>query len=464
MAQNIKFNITFIDQFSKVGRNLKKNLDKGSRAMKKFGNQSKIAGEKLKSVSKQMGGFGRKARGMGRGLTLTLTAPLIAAVGWMVKTAATSEEMESKLQASFGGSSDTIREWSNKWAKDANRGIMDSRQLAANAGAMMDSMFPDKAVLAQKAIKVSELSEDLGSFFDVPTEVAYEKIASGLAGMYRPLMQFGVITNKLEMDTLAMKLANVKNTKSLTEAMRANALFYMIEERKNAAMGDSIRTMDSFTNQMKGMKGALKDMGNVLGTKLIPELVPFVKSLTSAFKWIGNLGGETIKWTLIIMGLLIALGPVIWIIGSLATALAFLFSWTGVIIIGIGLFIGLLVFLYKHATKIGDVFMWMVKWLTPAGWAFTLIGKAVGFLADKFAPIQRMVDGFKQSMNDFIASPGGKIAAWFGMGMDTDSLNRTEVEVTITTKDGAGVIDGVETNQNDRRPQQRGQQHAYGNP
>src|SRR5690606_15017250 len=88
--------------------------------------------------------------------------------------------------------------------------------------------------------------------------------------------------------------------------------------------------MKSFTAQFDLMKSAIEAAAIAIGSQILPLILPFVQSITQAAIRFTELNPEIIKFGVVMAGAVAAAGPLLWLLGSLATPF-------GAIIAGIGL-------------------------------------------------------------------------------------------------------------------------------
>lgn len=88
------------------------------------------------------------------------------------------------------------------------------------------------------------------------------------------------------------------------------------------AVGDAIRTQDSFTNQMKRLSRAFLDFRVQLGRDIIPALTGLVEAAGNALETFNGLSDGTRKSILVFATFLATVGPIALVVGKLTLALA----------------------------------------------------------------------------------------------------------------------------------------------
>src|SRR3546814_225483 len=150
-----------------------------------------LSEKRLAQMERKFSKLGDKISGLGKTLSLGITLPLTAFGIASANAASDAAELQSAFDQTFGAMSDTM----NKWAEDTGNALGRSTQEMQKA-ANTFGIFFNTAVNPQKAAEMSQifaqLAQDLGSFYNVDTETAIQKLRSGLSGESEPLRDFGV--------------------------------------------------------------------------------------------------------------------------------------------------------------------------------------------------------------------------------------------------------------------------------
>ncbi len=444
MAQNVAFNITFIDKFSNVGRKLKSSVDKTTQSMRKFDAQSGKMARGLKKIGNAAKNAAGSIKTFGKRLSIAATLPIAAFGVLAVSAASDAAEMESALDIQFGKSANAMRAWADNTAKQLARGSTDIREQAQKMGVFLGGLGFAGAGLDDMTKKLVVLTQDIGSFRNVSPERVFLALQGAMVGNNESLKTLGISLNKREVEMKAMAQGARKVGGQFTKLQLSTAAYALVVEKTSKDQGDAARTSQSFTNQMILLRQSMRTAKVAIGNELIPALLPLVKGFTKIIQKLASANPKFLKWGVIIAGVAAVIGPLLIALGFMITAVA---AITAPILLGIAAvaaFIGVLVLLWNWATKIGDVMAMLFK-ISPLGAVFTGIGAAIGFLADKFAPLNALLEGFQKKFNAFIDSPAGSIAAFFGIGGEVKQTNKIVGEIVVTTKDKAGVIANVQS-------------------
>lgn len=274
------------------------------RAMKDLDKTTGSVGNK---VAGKWGKFGKLAAG---GFAIAGTAAL-AFGKQAIQMASDANEVQSKLEVVYGKSLPGLISNLDTFSKATGTSRYELRQQAADMGALLQPMLGSREATAQMSEKIVKLATDLGSFNNIPTADALEKLRSGLVGEAEPLRSLGVLINDAAVKQEAYTSGIAKQGSELTEAQKVQARYNLIMKQTQNAQGDAERTSGSFANQMKRLKSQFNDTMTDIGVKLIPAFTDALKIankamegftagvglLSDAFKGLGDVLGD-IKGTL----------------------------------------------------------------------------------------------------------------------------------------------------------------------
>jgi hypothetical protein len=145
---------------------------------------------------------------------------------------------------------------------------------------------------------IVQLAADLGSFNNIGTDVALEKIRAGLVGEIEPLRSLGVNINAVMVQQKALNMGLAETAKELTAADKAQASYALILEQTTNAQGDFARNADEAANSLKTAQASVDDLKASIGTGLTPVvalgaqqvtiLADSVTTLADAFNTLGG--------------------------------------------------------------------------------------------------------------------------------------------------------------------------------
>lgn len=238
--------------------------------------KSKIQGA-LDGIKSGVQNLGKIALG---GLVLgvgALGTAMFVAGGHAIDLGADANETASLLETSLGPAAERLNGTLAEFSDQANRSFYELQQGSSTFVAMTRSMGATEDQAADLAIGFTEAATDLGSFFNVATEDALLDIQSALAGSSETLTKYGIDIRETTLKQMALDQGLISTaSETLPQLVRAQLIQQAITEQGADAMGDAIRTSDSWSNTMRGLKGRLRDLATAAGQKLIPALMPIL--------------------------------------------------------------------------------------------------------------------------------------------------------------------------------------------
>lgn len=327
-------------------------------------------------LRQSFGQMGESVTALGKKMTAMVTLPLAGLAVYGVKLAGELQDSQAMSQQVFG-------KWSKQldgWAAGAAEGFGLAKGSALDAANQMGirlrqigGMTEESA--AQTSTSLVQFAGDLASAFGGPVEDAAAALQSALTGEYEPLKRYGIVINDaaLQSEYFAMTGHKVKGALSAQQKQQATLSLIM----KNGAIisGDYARNADGATNAQKTLTAKLKDAATTIGTILLPyatKLVQWGSDMLERFK---SLSPGTQKFIVIVGLLAAALGPLLIVLGSMATAVAAI-SWPVVLVVGlIAALVAGAIYAYKHfegfrqvvdglGTAIRTGFAVVVQWVT----------------------------------------------------------------------------------------------------
>lgn len=273
--------------------------------------------------------LGEQLQSVGAGLTIGVTAPLLAIGAAAVSAAADAEESQSKFDAVFKDMSGSVSAWADDHAEATNRSAIDLRDYAAT---LQDTFVPlgfarDKA--AEMSTALVDLGVDLASFNNRADPEVINNLTSAIVGNHEAVRSFGIVITQATLNQELFNMGIAGGAKEATEQEKALARMNIIVSSTSDAQGDAARTAESFTNQVKGLTAKLKDAGISIGNVLIPPLSAMIGWFNSLLDAFNNLSPEMKTFIVVLGGLAAAIGPVLAAIGTLTLAIPALIAAMG---------------------------------------------------------------------------------------------------------------------------------------
>lgn len=209
-----------------------------------------------------------------------------------VDAASDVSESLSKNRVLFRKYAKDVEQFAETSAKSYGISKRSALEYTGTFGNLFRALGETRKASADYSTDLVKLAADMASFNNTSIEDALEAIRSGLVGETEPLRRFGVNMNDATLQTEALRLGLIKNTKESldphTKALAANAL---IMKQTSAAHGDFQRTSGGLANQTRILKAQLDDSAASLGRRLLPAALFVTKGLNglvSAFSGSGK--------------------------------------------------------------------------------------------------------------------------------------------------------------------------------
>lgn len=191
------------------------------------------------------------------------------------------EETQSKFNTVFGSMAGDTEKWISQMSDSWNKSSLDIKTaLAAN-----QDLLTGFGATSEQAAKLSKefvtLGTDVGSFANVDAADAMDRITKAMLGEHEAVKMLGIALTEPALKQKALEMG-FKNTFVKLQPLEKMQVRYALalDQTKNA-QNDAGRTAWSFTNTIRGILGATKDLTAVIGT-----------GLTTAF---GGLARDTLK-------------------------------------------------------------------------------------------------------------------------------------------------------------------------
>jgi hypothetical protein len=238
------------------------------------------------SVVSQFGALGSRAgRALQRGL-LVGGAGVGFGLSKSVKGASDLAETMAKTGEVFRGDAKVVEDAAGAMAKSFGIPKREFLDAASQFGLIAQGMGMARGESATFSANMAKLAADAASFYNVPVESALEKIRAGLIGEAEPLRAFGVMLTEDAVKAKAYAMGLAKSGAELTNHAKLAARTALIQGGLATATGDLERTQSGTANQMRKFSGALENLGDAIGAKLLPA---FTDLLVGANDSIGGM-------------------------------------------------------------------------------------------------------------------------------------------------------------------------------
>ena len=374
----------------------------------------------LSKTQKKLKDFGDSTKAIGKSMSIYVTAPITLAGGAAIKFASDFQESLNKVDVSFKNSSQEVKDFAKTTLESFGIAEGTALDMAALFGDMSTSMGLSTAEAANLSTSLVGLAGDLASFKNMNIEEVTTALNGVFTGETESLKRLGIVMTEVNLKQFAMEQGITKNIKLFTQAEKVQLRYNYVMAQTTNAQGDFARTSDGAANQMRIFQETLKELGAEFGQILLPIFTKIITKVNGLLKEFRALTPQTKKVIIVIAGVVAAIGPLLFAIGTLtSTVIPALITGFGVV------------------TKAAGLFRIAITAATgPIGLIVTAITGLLAIftsLADKIAPSVSTIDQLKHA---FLGLADGTSSARLAMA----EFNAQKLK---NAKEGAALSPGV---------------------
>ncbi len=220
---------------------------------------------------------------VGNLVTNAITSATSALYGFFSKGIAGASNLAesiSKVDAVFGDSASILKAQAEQLAKDfglSKQAILDA---GAGIGLIGKAAGQTQGQAAQLGANMAKMAADASSFYNIPLDVALEKIRSGLVGEAEPMRALGVLLDETSVAAEAVSLGLARSAKDVDQQSKVMARASLITKGLKDSTGDLERTQDSTSNQFRKFTGSIENLAVSVGESLMPAVNSIINLAT----------------------------------------------------------------------------------------------------------------------------------------------------------------------------------------
>lgn len=269
-------------------------------AMKKVQNQTNQTVNKVQSqVGKVKNIMGTIGKVIGAALSVTALVNFGKAC---IDLGSDLAEVQNVVDVTFGEMNQKIETFAQGAAEQFGLSELAAKQYASTIGAMLKSMGITGTALEDMSIKMTGLAGDMASFYNLDTDVAFQKIRAGISGETEPLKQLGINLSVANLQQFALTQGITKSYNAMTQQEQALLRYNYLLQVTADAQGDFARTSDSWANQTRILQLRLESIKATIGQGLINVLTPVLKVINELIAKLQVAANAFKKFTELITG------------------------------------------------------------------------------------------------------------------------------------------------------------------
>ena len=224
-------------------------LHEATTALDQLGNEQQEFNNKVERGSDALSGMTGKIAGMVAGYLSLLDVLNIVKNG--IDYASDLAEVQNVVDVSFGKSAASINDWSQKALEAYGLNEVTAKRYNGTLGAMLKSTGVAGDSVVDMSEKLTGLAGDMASFYNLDTNVAFEKIRSGISGETEPLKQLGINMSVANLEAYALSQGITTAYDKMSQAEQTMLRYNYLMSVTSDAQGDFARTSDSWANQTR---------------------------------------------------------------------------------------------------------------------------------------------------------------------------------------------------------------------
>ena len=261
-------------------------LHEATTALDQLGNEQQEFNNKVERGSDALSGMTGKIAGMVAGYLSLLDVLNIVKNG--IDYASDLAEVQNVVDVSFGKSAASINDWSQKALEAYGLNEVTAKRYNGTLGAMLKSTGVAGDSVVDMSEKLTGLAGDMASFYNLDTNVAFEKIRSGISGETEPLKQLGINMSVANLEAYALSQGITTAYDKMSQAEQTMLRYNYLMSVTSDAQGDFARTSDSWANQTRLLSENWTEFVGNMAANLLPTLTASVSALNDAIAWLSE--------------------------------------------------------------------------------------------------------------------------------------------------------------------------------
>ena len=334
------------------------------------------------------------------------------------KAAGDAQEIISRFNAVFRDQAGGAREFAKILANDVGRAETDILDALSSYQAFFVGLGKGSAESAKLSKELTALAIDFASFNNITDGDAQRRFISALAGSSEVVDKYGINLKKAALDNFFLSNGIDATTATATEQQKVMARLAIITESMGSqgAVGDAIRTSDSFNNSMKRLNGEMKTLKETIGKGVIgsfTELVSLLTLLVKTAKLYTSENQDTVKALLAGATATVALGLALTVLGTAfvaiggaaGVAISILASWPLILATITSAFVTLKAVVGSALITLGSPFITVALLLSIVAAGIVRVSGSFDGLVDKVGgDLKKAFDGASDSYAAFSAA------------------------------------------------------------
>lgn len=201
-----------------------------------------------------------------------------------VSLASDLQEVQNVVDTSFGSLSYKMEEFAQTAIETYGISKLVAKQTGSTYMAMANGMGLANDVAADMSLKLTGLSADMASFYNVSQDVAATALSSVFTGETETLKKYGIVMTETNLAQFAMEQGIAKNISAMTQQEKTLLRYNYVMQQTSLTHGDFAKTSESWANQTRILSERWKEVKTTFGDvfmTLAQLVLPAVNNLIS---------------------------------------------------------------------------------------------------------------------------------------------------------------------------------------
>lgn len=273
-----------------------RNIIDMTNALAKLSRTGGAAGTAAKSITSSFSGFSSSASAVTKkSFSLASAIGKVYATYWAlfrgfrllgdaIDISSSLTEVENVVRQTFGQYESLINNFAKTSIEKFGMSELSAKQFASRFQAMGTALDIPQGKMADMSIRLTELTGDMASFYDVSQEDVAKSLQSVFSGTTAPMRRYGIDLTQATLKEWALKQGLDADVSSMSQAEKAMLRYQYVLAHTTNITGDFKRTQDSWHNQVTLLTENFRALGAVVGSGLINAFKPFLKVLNTVLQ------------------------------------------------------------------------------------------------------------------------------------------------------------------------------------
>lgn len=190
-------------------------------------------------------------------------------------------EVENVVDVAFGSMSDKAYQFASTAKEQFGLSELAAKTYSGTMMAMLKSSGVAQNAASDMSINLAGLAGDMASFFNLDTDVAFQKIRAGISGEIEPLRQLGINMSVANMEAYALSQGITTSYNAMTQAEKATIRYNYLMSVTSDMQGDFARTSGTWANQVRLLTLNFQSLSAVIGQGVIAGILPAIQAINA---------------------------------------------------------------------------------------------------------------------------------------------------------------------------------------